>query len=338
MNARGFSLAELLVSMAVVLVLLVAVGAAIVQMLHVQAFHAGRASISRSVSDLSERLREEARSATAVFVPSIDVLGDPNPVASAHEVDFFRRQSDGGDAFAAYRFDGASGEVTRYEYSTLSGAKVVAVADVAASDIAAFSVVRETAGAAAGALAGASDPPAVTIAYGAPELTGGNDVVVAAIQPRGRDGIAGPVTFVHLASRVAPTAVAVLAPTGVPTSPPGTKVFPFVVLRPGFPVTPPHGPMHGGSPGAPGSFLHWVAAAGSVEFYDSGGISAGPWFELSAMFARIQSGIYTFRGSDGSFMTALVSCTGGPCPSFNPRPVSAPSLTPAGSVAFPMIP
>jgi prepilin-type N-terminal cleavage/methylation domain-containing protein len=323
MNARGFSLAELLVSMAVVLILLVAVSAAIVQTLHVQAFHAGRASMSRSVSDLSERLREEARSATAVFVPSVD---------------FFRRQSDDGDAFVAYRFDGASGDVTRYEYSTLSGAKVVTVADVAASDIAAFSVLRETAGTAGGTLAGASDPPSVTISYGTPELTGGNDVVVAGIQPRGRDSIPGPVALVHLASRVAPTAVAVLAPTGVPTSPPGTKVFPFIILRPGFPVTPPHGPLHGGSPGGPGSFLHWVAAAGSVQFFGSSETAAGDWFELSAMYARAGSGVYSFHAADGSSVTALISCTGGPCPSFKPLPVSAPGLTPAGSVAFRMMP
>ncbi len=339
MNARGYSLVELLVSMAIVLVLLMAVGAALVQTLHVQAFHAGRASMGRTVADLSERLREEARSSTAVFIPSVDVLGDPNGTsAGAHEVDFFRRQSAGGDAFVAYRYDSASGEITRYEYTAFSGAKVIASADLAASDIAMFSLLRETAGAAAGALAGTSDPLAVDISYGKPGLVGGNAVIVAGIRPRERDGIAGALSIVHLASRAAPTAVAVLTPAGAPPSPPGTKIFPFVILRPGFPVTPPHGPIHGGSPGGPGSLFHWVAASGSAQFLGPAGAAGGDWFELSAFYAKVESGVYAFRASDGSSMTALVSCTDGPCPAFKPLPVGAPGLTPAGSVAFPMIP
>ncbi len=44
MNARGYTLVELLVSMAVILILLMGVGGAIVSTLHVQAFQVRRAA------------------------------------------------------------------------------------------------------------------------------------------------------------------------------------------------------------------------------------------------------------------------------------------------------
>src|SRR5215469_14385280 len=122
MNARGFSLIELLVSMSIIVILLIAVGATIVQTLHVQMLHLSRAESSRTISSLSERLAEEARSSTAVFIPGMDVLGMPNGgSAGAHEVDFFRRLSAGGDAYVAYRFDASSGKVIRYEYTPSTG-------------------------------------------------------------------------------------------------------------------------------------------------------------------------------------------------------------------------
>jgi prepilin-type N-terminal cleavage/methylation domain-containing protein len=335
MNARGYTLVELLVSMAVILILLMGVGSAIVHTLHVQAFHVGRADASRTASALSERLREEARSATAVFIPSLDILGGPNGVDSAHEVDFLRRLSAGGDAYVAYRFDAASGDVSRYEYVLASGAKTIVNTDVAASDVAVFSVVRERA-AEAGALAGESDPPSVSILYGGPELVGGNDVVVATLQPDEQNGIPGSSFIIHLASRVAPTSLAVLAPKGVPTTPPTTTVIPFVILRPGFKVKPPHGPIHGGSPGADPRLYHGVVAAGSVEFMAPAGSDS--WFEFSSLYARVESGVYTFRAADGTSISAMVSCVGGSCPAFKPLPVSAPGVVPKGGVAFTMMP
>jgi len=293
--------------------------------------------MGRTIADLSGRLNEEARSSTAVFIPSVDVLGNANGgTAVAHEVDFFRRLSAGGDAFVAYRFDASSGDITRYDYAFSAGTKTISNEDIAASDVAAFSVSRESASA-LGVVAGAAHPPDVAIMYGKPELSGGNDVVVAGVQPRSRNGIAGSVTTIHLASRIAPTALEVLAPKGVPTPPPGTKVFPFVILRPGFPVTPPHGPMHGGSLGGSPDLIHWVAAAGSAQFYGPSS-DVGNWFELSAFFTRVESGIFIFKNASGSSITASISCADGPCPIFKPMPVSAPALTPAGSVAFQMIP
>ena len=290
--------------------------------------------MGRTVTDLSGRLNEDARSSTAVFIPSADVLGNPNGATTgAHEVDFFRRLSAGGDAFVAYRFDSSSGDVTRYEYTFSSGSKTISNEDIAASDIATFSVSSVTASA-LGDVAGVESAPDVAIMYGKPGLSGGNGVVIATVQPRSHDGIAGRVTTIHLASRIAPTALAVLAPKGVSTPPP-TKiiVFPFVILRPGFPVTPPHGPIHGGSLGGSPDLLHWVAAVGSAQFYGPSS-DVGTWFELSSYYTRVESGIFIFKDAIGSSITATISCTDGPCPSFKPIPVSAPAFTPPGSVAF----
>ena len=332
MNARGYSLVELLISMAIILVLLVATGDAIVQTLHVQSFHADRAAMGRTVDDLAARLGEEARSATAVFIPSADVFGASN-AAPAHEVDFFRRLSTGGDDFVAYRFDAASGDVTRYDYAWTTGSRVVTASDLAATGIGTFAVVRESA-AGAGLLAGLSDPPTVPILYGKPEVEGGNDVIVASVQPKTKDGINAVVTQIHLASRAAPTTLAILVPKGVPTPPPTTQTFPFFILRPGFHITPPHGPWHGGSPGGPDSLIHGVAATGTAIFFTTGSLD-GNWADFSTLYTLVDSGVFTFAGADGSSITAVIACSDGPCPAFHPVPISVPGM-PAGTLAFEM--
>jgi len=294
--------------------------------------------MGRTIADLSGRLNEEARSSTAVFIPSVDVLGNANSgTTAAHEVDFFRRLSAGGDAFVAYRFDASSGDVTRYEYEYAAGTKVLSSEDIAAGDVAAFSVSRESASE-LGAVAGVTHPLDVAIMYGRRELSGGNDVVIVSVQPRSHDGISDSATTIHLASRIAPTALAVLAPKGAATPPPTIRVFPFVILRPGFPVTLPHGPMHGGSLGGSPDLIHWVAAVGSAQFLGPGPAGAGTWLEFSSLYTRVESGIFIFKDASGSYITATISCTDGPCPPFKPLPVSAPILTPAGSVAFQVTP
>jgi hypothetical protein len=336
MNARGFSLTELLISTSIIVILLIAVGAAIVETLHVQVFHLTRAESSRTITSLSERLSEEARTATAVFIPSADVLGQPNGGSyGAHEVDFFRRLSAGGDAYVAYRYDAPTQAVTRYEYVPSTGTDVISNADLAASEVAGFSAEREAVSSAS-IVAGTSDPVSVSIHYGGPELVGGNDVIVVHLQGTSPEGVPKSVTTIHLASRAAPTSLALLAPGIKPTPPPGTRTYPFIILRPGFPVKPPHGPIHGGSPGNP-DLLHWIAAVGTAQFLGSGDSAGGSWFELSSFYGSLTSGVYAFRDRDGSSITAVIGCAGGPCPVFRPLPVSAPGVTP-GSVAFAQTP
>ena len=333
-GASGFSLIELLVSMAIILVLLMAICGAIIQTLHVEALHVGRAAMGRSVSQLASRMQEDARSSTAVFIPSVDILGNSNSGSTgAHEVDFFRRLSAGGDTFVAYRYDAASAAVTRYEYSSALGIKSVLASDLAAGGIASL-VAQRKAVAASSTVAGQTDPQRVTILYGTRELAGGNDIVVVTIATQESGGAPSENFQVHLAARAAPTSLAILAPAGPPSRPPPTTVIPFVILRPGFQLHLPHGPIHWGSVGADDPFIHWVAAAGAVQFFGSGLTTAGSWFEFSSLYAKVTSGQYTFKQPDGSFATATISCIGGACPIFHPLPVSAPGFTPAGGVAF----
>ncbi len=332
MKPRAYTLVELLVSTAIILILMMAVGNAIVAALHVQAIHADRAGMSRSAFELAERLGEEARSSTAVFIPSVDVLGNPNSGSSAsHEVDFLRHLSDGGDAMVAYAFDGSSGSVTRYEYSTGSGTKTILNRDTAADGIAAFSLVREPV-AATGNTVGQNAPASVTILYGGAELAGGNDVVVANILAKASSGIPSHLYVVHLASRAAPTSLAILAPSGPPASPPTTSVFPFVILRPGFPIPDHTGRRMAGSPGGPPSLFHWVTGSGLDRVPAI--LGRYNWFDFTTAFESVTSGTYTFKGSDGSTMSAMISCVGGPCPDFHPMPVNAPGYAPLGGVAF----
>lgn len=290
--------------------------------------------MSRSASELAARLGEEARSSTAVFIPNTDINGHPNSAADgSHEVDFFRRLSAGGEAFVAYDFDSGSGSVTRYEYSGATTPKTISAQDLVASGISAFSVSREHV-ADAGPIVGQSDPASVTILYGNPELAGGNDVVIADITAQASSGIPGHLYVVHLASRAAPTSLAILAPKAPPITPPTTRVFPFVILRPGFHTLPPHGPMHPGSPGAPSTLLRPTAASGTIEFADVLGATSINWFEFTAAYGRVESGTYSFKLPDGSIASVSISCVGGPCPPFRPSPISAPQFTPTGGVAF----
>lgn len=333
-TSLGFSLVELIVSMTILVVLLLAVCGAIIQAVHLETLHAGRAAMGRTASQLAARLQEDARSSTAVFIPSVDVLGYSNSSSNgSHEVDFFRRQSAGGDAFVAYRFDSGASTVTRYEYTAALGAKRVIATDLTGSDISAFSAERKPVSASE-FVAGQSDPKRVSIYYGTRELVGGNDIVIVTVGTHDVGGAPPESLSVHLAARAAPTALAILAPVGPPNTPPPTTVIPFVILRPGFALHLPHGPIHWGDPGESSSSLHWVAAAGSVEFFGSGNDENLPWFEMTSLYASMGSGTFTFRLPDGSFTTATVNCNGEPCPLFHPMPVSAPGFAPAGGVAF----
>ncbi|MDQ6780223.1 MAG: hypothetical protein M3Z37_03585 [Candidatus Eremiobacteraeota bacterium] len=328
----GFSLIELLVSIGIIVLLMLVVCAAIVQTLRIELLHSGRIEMGRTASQLSQRLQEDARSSTAVFIPSVDVLGDPNTGSNAHEVDFFRRLSAGGDVFVAYRFEAGSAEVTRFEYSSMVGLKTIGNRDVAGSGISSFEVVRKPV-AQSDLIAGQPDLARVAILYGTPERVGGNDIIVASIATQATDGAPTQQLVVHLAARAAPTSLAIFAPPGPPPNQPPTHTVPFVILRPGFQLHLPHGPIHKGDPGNTEDSIHWVAAFGAVQFFGSQGL-AGSWFEMTSLYGSVSSGTYSFSGSNGSVITAVISCDGGICPPFQPAPVFAPGFTPRSGVAF----
>jgi len=178
----GYSLLEVLLTVALLGLLLFAVGDAVGRVLSSTTIGEGRQEVSRSSDELALRLSEEARSSTAVFVPAVDVLGDPNTsTAGSREVDFFRKASDGTSAFVAYHFDQRSGSVVRYEYVPAAGGQPQIIhQDVMADQVASFSAVRTAPDSVSG-IVGAGNVKPVNVYYGSPGLVGGNGIVTVAI-------------------------------------------------------------------------------------------------------------------------------------------------------------
>jgi len=326
-QSRGYTLVELLVAMVILVLLLFAVGDAISRTLGNEARDVERIGSSRTTSELGARLREEARSSTAVFVPAVDVNGNAN--SNGHEVDFFRRASAGGDAFVAYVFDSSSGLVSRVEYSKAGGTASIAHTDVVGSGVAAFSAVRSPDSSMPGVV---GDVGQVSILYGNPEVAGGNDVVTVTVQDAAVAGQPAAVSEIHLAPKAAPTSLAVVVPIGAP--PPTTPVrrIPFVIIgaRPKFPL--PHEPFEGAIPGSSSpTFVMRGSVAGLATFFGSGtGLS---WLDLSSMESEISDGTYTWLTSTGQRVLLVVSCGESACPIFKPVPISDTSAPP-GWVAF----
>ena len=331
-GSRAFSLIELLIAAVILTLLLFAVGDAITLTLRSETRDVGRVGSNRTVTELAARLREEARSSTAVFVPRVDVNGSAND--DGHEVDFFRRSSFGADAFVAYLFDSRSGQVVRDEYSTSSGLTSIAHSDLAAGGISAFSAQRMDVGGSNTVVDGADVKP-VSILYGRPEVSGGNAVVLVSVQTGGGTTLVQSAE-IHLAAKAAPTSLAVVVPAGTPQ--PTSKVIkiPFVIVE--QPSTGkillPHGPRHQGDPGNldPTAGIHSPVVAGLAVFYGSGtGVS---WSDVSANMNVLADGTYQFKGEDGAAVSVTISCELGPCPQFVPLPVSDPKDAPAGGVVF----
>jgi hypothetical protein len=320
--------------MIVLFVLLVAVGDAVSRTLHVAAMSNSRAGAVRTISELGVRLSEEARSASAVFIPATDVLGYSNASPQAHEVDFFRRLSAGGDTYVAYRFDSSSGVVTRYEYSLAGGVVSIAHSDQAAAGIASFSPVR----APAASMADVVDPGEVgrvSILYGAPGVVGGNDVVTLTMQAAQSEGVAPLPVDVRLASRAAPTSLSVLVPAAAP--PPmhgGPITIPFIIRGAGHGW---HGVWHFGDPGGSEfSGIHENEVTGEIQYYGPGEIGGTlDWLGFVAADPSVESGSYLFIDSSGIRVTVTVTCDAGvPCPKFRPLPTSGNPPAPTGGVGF----
>jgi prepilin-type N-terminal cleavage/methylation domain-containing protein len=317
-DVRGYSVIEVLVTMAVLGMLLFAVGTAVTHVLDAEMVGASRQSVVRSVDELAARLAEESRSSTAVFVPASDIFGQPNVgPAGGHEVDIFRKASDGTGTFVAYRFDGSTNAVTRYEYVPGAGGAKIVNSDLMADHIAAVSATRVEPSSIS-SVVGSSGIKPVNVYYGTAELEGGNGIVTVAIQA-GLSGEPQRQLEVHLASRAAPTDVSIVVPSGSPPPSPGPSPTPITV---GFllksPNPPPHGPNHQGDPGGD---PHGPGIVGSAEFYGNGSGNTEAWFELTSQYGMLIDGTYSYRNSNGIENSVTIVCTGGLCPSFVPLPV-----------------
>lgn len=320
---RAYSLLEVLITVAILGLLLFAIGDAISHVLDVTTLGVGRNDVARSADELAARLASEARSSTAVFVPSVDVLGSSNVgPAGGHEVDFFRKVSDGSTAFVAYRFDAQTGDVTRYEYAPTPGATPAVIhQDVMASGVSSLSAVRMAPSAVAG-VAGAANVHPVNIYYGSREIVGGNGIVSVSIAV-GAPGGPQRQLEVHLSSRAAPTEVTVLVGAGSPPPSPSSSPISvaFALMPPSF--HPPHGPNHGGDPGdgGPNGGIHGPGIAGTALYSGTGGGATTDFLSLYAAFSVVTDGTYSFRDAAGNMATVTISCDGA-CPPFAPNPVA----------------
>lgn len=317
---RGYSLVEVMATIAVLGLLLFAVGAAVTHVLDAEMLGAGRQNVLRSSDELAVRMTEEARSSTAVFVPSTDVLGQPNSGQSGgHEVDFFRKTSNGGTSYVAYFFDASSGTVTRYEYVPSQSGSQIINKDLLAERIAALGAVRVTPGSVGSIVGGANVKP-VNVYYGAPELMGGNGIVAVSIDAGTAQRINHHID-VHLVARAAPTDVSIDIPSGSPPPSPGPSSSPIMVP---FMIAPlhihlPHGPNHQGDPGGGSHGPAYIP--GNATFY---GVGTGEeyWFQLTSQYGALVDGVYDFRTSNGSTATVDINCDGSPCPQFVPMPAA----------------
>jgi hypothetical protein len=322
---RAYSLFEVLATIAVLGLLLFAVGAAVTHVLDTETLGAGRQNVSRSADELRSRMTEEARSSTAVFVPATDVFGQPNSgQTGGHEVDFFRKTSDGGASYVAYFFDASAGTVTRYEYVPNQGGAQIVNKDLVAERIGALQAVRTTPSS-IGTIVGGANVKPVNIYYGTSELVGGNGIVTVSIDAGTAQGPDHHVE-VHLVARAAPTDVSVVVLAGSPPPSPGPTSSPVLaafVLTSGH-IHLPHGPNHSGDPGNndPSGGIHGPGIAGTATFLGNGAGSTMDWFELTTQYGTLLDGIYNYRTSKGSTATVEISCDGSPCPRFVPMPVA----------------
>jgi prepilin-type N-terminal cleavage/methylation domain-containing protein len=321
-GSRGYSLIEVLATIAVLGMLLFAVGTAVTHVLDAEMTGAGRQATFRSADELAGRMSEEARSATAVFVPPTDVFGQSNTGQSGgHEVDMFRKASDGTLTYVAYRFDAGSGDVTRYDYLPGASGNQIVNSDLMAEGVTSLGAVR-TSPSAIGSVVGASTIKPVNVYYGAAELEGGNGVVTVAIVA-GPSGGPQQQLEVHLASRAAPTDVSVLVSAGSPPPSPGISPTPitvaFVLKAPNIE----HGPFHQGDPGNndPSGGIHLPPEAGFGTFIGNGAGETADWLDLFTIYPVVQDGTYQFRNSSGEQETVTIVCNGTSCPPFVPLPI-----------------
>ncbi|MHB8147240.1 MAG: prepilin-type N-terminal cleavage/methylation domain-containing protein [Vulcanimicrobiaceae bacterium] len=227
---RGFSLVEVLVCSAIAAIAVTVLVSLAHHMVRTTQHLERRLQATSATQALLDRLQSDAASAWAVWVPATDVLGDDN--GDGHEVDFFAEDGSYRRYAWAYRYDTASGVVTRYAYA--SG--IAPSAGVTYQPLEAFVATSAAASAIADPSSALYDPLFSSVrvaaydydfgtAFGA---TGGNAITHVHITSTGNDGDA------LLSSATAPSHFTVVvtytpspAPLGTPTPTP-LPIAPFV--------------------------------------------------------------------------------------------------------------
>ncbi|MDP9025270.1 MAG: type II secretion system GspH family protein [Candidatus Eremiobacteraeota bacterium] len=119
-HERGFTIPEILIA----IVLLVGIGVATLAAMRGltnaverrSTAHGGAISMEQQIT----KLRGDADTAFAVFVPTNDVFGKPNvtdpQVVPPHEVDFYTKTDTATETFWAYRYDAKAQTLQRFDY------------------------------------------------------------------------------------------------------------------------------------------------------------------------------------------------------------------------------
>jgi prepilin-type N-terminal cleavage/methylation domain-containing protein len=205
---RGFTLVELLIGAAVAAVvsygLVVLAGRLAASNAHLQSRLIAAAATER----LLERLSAEAASAWSVYRPDADQLGVSN--ADGHELDFYAQDGSHRPYGWAYRFDAASGTLTRYSFepgvagSGVAGEIVGTFSAFTASDALPPAQLGNPASPVYDPLFANANATAVSIPYAAGGTYGGNALVGVHVTAAGVD------RSEILASATAPTAFTVV--------------------------------------------------------------------------------------------------------------------------------
>jgi prepilin-type N-terminal cleavage/methylation domain-containing protein len=328
MRSRGFTIVEMLIAIVVLALLIFAVCDAISHTVHLGALDLGRAGEARTSIALQARMNEEARSATSIFVPALDVLGQNNTGTVAHEVDFYRKLSGGSDAYVAYRFDSGADTVTRYDYTLAGNTPRTSDADISAAGILSF-VPQAIAVASSGDVVGGSQITPVSVYYGRTQTAGGNGVVTVSIVSSAPSGAPPQSSIVHLTAKSMPTDFAELVSSSSPPPHTGSHTVPFMVVPKVI-----KGTWHGGSGGGygdPGG-IHNVALPGTATFIGEGSDNVN-WFDVSAQEPILESGLYNLHNSNGQNFQLSIACLDGSCPQFVPLPTNVPGA-PKGVLIF----
>ncbi len=133
-HARGFTLLETVVSVAIAVVLGWVLLTVITHVLLVSRVQAARDAAQSAIMQLTDNLTTEEDDAWAIYVPPSDVLGASN--GDGHEVDFFARDGKQQPYFWAYNYDSSAHALTRYRFASPGGS---ATKDVTYSGVTAFS-------------------------------------------------------------------------------------------------------------------------------------------------------------------------------------------------------
>lgn len=116
---RGFTVVEVLVAMVLVVAMSFVTIGIVHAFTHALSLRSDAQSGTITLEQELDRMRADAASAYAVFVPTNDIFGKPNAAqhgATGHELDFYTKTDVGDEAYWVYEWDPGARTLQRYDY------------------------------------------------------------------------------------------------------------------------------------------------------------------------------------------------------------------------------